>query len=130
MNSSLITLVLPCSLAIIMFGLGMSLVADDFRRVARHPKAVSVALLCQVVLLPTVAFGLVQGFGLRPDLAVGFMLLAGLTAWLCLRSLLQSGRAFDRSRQELRRNLDWIIKVVSEGGSLRLRQPQHWSRYR
>ena len=59
-----------------MFGLGMSLTTEDFRRVARHPRAVTVALLCQVVLLPAVAFGLVATFGLRPDLAMGFMLLA------------------------------------------------------
>ena len=49
---------------------------DDFRRVARQPRAVVVALLCQVLLLPAVAFLLVEAFGLRPDLAVGFMLLA------------------------------------------------------
>src|SRR4051794_35178796 len=59
-----------------MFGLGLSLTGGDFRRVGRHPRAVIVALLCQVVLLPAVAFLLVQAFGLRPDLAVGFMLLA------------------------------------------------------
>jgi bile acid:Na+ symporter, BASS family len=76
LNSPLITFVLPCALAVIMFGLGLSLTAEDFRRVARHPKAVTVALLCQVVLLPAVAWGLIELFGLRPDLAMGFMLLA------------------------------------------------------
>ena len=76
LDSNLITYALPCALAVIMFGLGMSLTADDFRRVARHPKAVTIALVCQVVLLPAVAFGLVEAFGLRPDLAMGFMLLA------------------------------------------------------
>jgi BASS family bile acid:Na+ symporter len=76
LDSTLFTVVLPISLAVIMFGLGLSLTADDFRRVRRHPRAVSVALVCQVVLLPVVAFGLVEVFDLRPDLAVGFMLLA------------------------------------------------------
>lgn len=76
MDGNLFTLVLPCALAVIMFGLGLSLTGDDFRRVRRHPRAVLVALVCQVLLLPAVAFVLVQAFGLRPDLAVGFMLLA------------------------------------------------------
>jgi len=74
--------------------------------------------------------GWLPRFGAYLAVAVAFALLAGLTSWLCLRSLARSGRAFDRSRQELRRNLDWITRVVSEGGSLRLRQPQHWMRYR
>ncbi|WP_246074804.1 bile acid:sodium symporter family protein [Marihabitans asiaticum] len=43
---------------------------------ARRPRAVVVALLCQVVLLPLVAFGLASVFALPPLLAVGFMLLA------------------------------------------------------
>jgi len=76
LDSNLFTLVLPCALAVIMFGLGLSLTADDFRRVRRHPRAVSLALLCQIAILPAVALGLVHAFGLRPDLAVGFMLLA------------------------------------------------------
>jgi BASS family bile acid:Na+ symporter len=59
-----------------MFGLGLSLTTDDFRRVARSPKAVTVALGLQVFVLPVVAFGLVTAFDLDPLLAVGVMLLA------------------------------------------------------
>jgi BASS family bile acid:Na+ symporter len=59
-----------------MLGLGLSLTPDDFRRVGRYPKAAVVALLCQVVLLPVICFGLVLAFGLPPELAVGMMLLA------------------------------------------------------
>jgi BASS family bile acid:Na+ symporter len=76
MDSPLTTVVLPLALAIIMLGLGLSLTFDDFRRVARMPKAVLVALLCQVILLPGAAFGLAIAFDLPPILAVGFMLLA------------------------------------------------------
>lgn len=75
-ESPLISLGLPLALAIIMFGLGMSLTVQDFRRVARAPLAVAVALLLQVVVLPVVAFGLVTVFDLDPLLAVGVMLLA------------------------------------------------------
>ncbi|MFC9970724.1 bile acid:sodium symporter family protein [Spirillospora sp. NPDC127200] len=64
------------ALAVIMFGLGLSLTPGDFRRVARSPKAVVVALALQVLVLPLVAFGLVQAFDLDPLVAVGVMLLA------------------------------------------------------
>ena len=75
-DSALISVGLPVALAIIMFGLGLSLQVDDFRRVARSPRAVVVALTLQVLVLPVIAFGLVIGFGLDPLLAVGVMLLA------------------------------------------------------
>lgn len=75
-DSALITTGLPIALAIIMFGLGLSLTVDDFRRVARTPKAVAVALGLQVLALPVIAFALVKLFGLDPLLAVGVMLLA------------------------------------------------------
>jgi bile acid:Na+ symporter, BASS family len=75
-DSALITVGLPVALAIIMFGLGLSLTTDDFRRVARTPKAVAVALVLQILVLPAIAFGLVLLFDLEPLLAVGVMLLA------------------------------------------------------
>ncbi|MBX3094695.1 MAG: bile acid:sodium symporter family protein [Cryobacterium sp.] len=76
MDSALTTIGLPVALGIIMFGLGLSLTIADFARVGKHPKAVIIALLCQLVLLPAVCFGLVLAFGLPPILAVGMMLLA------------------------------------------------------
>lgn len=76
MDSALITIGLPIPLAVIMFGLGLSLTPADFRRVSQSPKAVGIALVCQLLILPLVAFGLVELFGLSPLLAVGFMILA------------------------------------------------------
>ena len=75
-DSALIAVGLPVALSIIMFGLGLSLTVDDFRRVARTPRAVAVALVLQVLVLPVIAFGLVVAFDLDPLLAVGVMLLA------------------------------------------------------
>lgn len=63
-------------LAVIMFGLGMSLTVADFARVARYPKAAAIALICQLMVLPLVAFGLASLLDLPPLLAVGMMLLA------------------------------------------------------
>lgn len=76
MGSTLTTIGLPVALGIIMFGLGLSLTPGDFARVAKHPKAVIIALGCQLVLLPALCFGLVVLFQLPPILAVGMLLLA------------------------------------------------------
>ncbi|WP_309649468.1 bile acid:sodium symporter family protein [Nocardioides sp.] len=76
MDSALTEIGLPVALAIIMFGLGLDLTLADFRRVGTQPKAVVVALVCQLVLLPVVCFGLVVAFDLPPLLGIGMLLLA------------------------------------------------------
>ena len=76
MGSALTTIGLPVALGIIMFGLGLSLTPRDFARVAKHPKAVIIALICQLLVLPALCFGLVLLFQLPPVLAVGMLLLA------------------------------------------------------
>ncbi len=67
---------LPLALGIIMLGLGLSLTLDDFKRVAKYPRAVTVALICQMLILPVVCFFIVKLSGLSPELGVGLMLLA------------------------------------------------------
>jgi BASS family bile acid:Na+ symporter len=76
MDSALSQIGLPIALAIIMFGLGLDLTPADFRRVGRAPKAVAVALACQVVLLPAICFGLVVLLDLPALLGIGMLLLA------------------------------------------------------
>ena len=76
MDSALTTVGLPLALAIIMFGLGLDLTITDFRRVGRAPKAVAVALGCQILLLPAICFGLVVLFDLPALLGIGMLLLA------------------------------------------------------
>ena len=76
MDSALTSVGLPLALGLVMFGLGLSLTVADFTRIARAPKAVAIALVCQIVLLPLVAFGLVRLFDLPWQLGVGMMLLA------------------------------------------------------
>ena len=75
-ESVVTTLFLPIALGIIMLGLGLSLTLEDFKRVTQYPKAMTIALICQMVLLPVLCFGLVVVFDLNPVLAVGMMLLA------------------------------------------------------
>ncbi|RZG49249.1 bile acid:sodium symporter family protein [Acinetobacter wuhouensis] len=76
MDSGIITIMLPLALAIIMIGLGLELTPKDFARVSKHPKAVLIALFCQLVLLVGIAFIICKVLALPPLLAVGLMLLA------------------------------------------------------
>ncbi|MFN2300260.1 MAG: bile acid:sodium symporter family protein [Gammaproteobacteria bacterium] len=69
-------LFLPLSLAFIMFAMGLTLVPDNFRRVALQPKAFAVGAASQVLVLPLVAFVLVLLWPVEPALAVGVMILA------------------------------------------------------
>ncbi len=67
---------LPVALAIIMLGLGLSLTLNDFKRVAKYPKAILIGLICQMFILPLICFLIAKSFGLAPELAVGLMLLS------------------------------------------------------
>jgi len=69
-------LILGISLMIIMWGMGLSLVPGDFKRVITYPKAVLVGLTNQLILLPVIAFVLVKVFPVSTDIAVGIMILA------------------------------------------------------
>lgn len=72
----LVVWILPSALAVIMFGLGLSLTPADFKRVAVAPKAVFIGLMCQTVLLPFACYLVCRGFHLEGTLAVGLMLLS------------------------------------------------------
>jgi BASS family bile acid:Na+ symporter len=77
MQSSVLTeLFLPFSLAVIMFGMGLSLRIEDFKRILIYPKAVGIGLLNQLIFLPIIAFGIANLFELPAELAVGLMILA------------------------------------------------------
>ena len=69
-------ILLPLSLAFIMFTLGLALVVADFRRVVVQPRDFLVGAFSQVVLLPAVALLLVFLWPMAAPLAVGVMLLA------------------------------------------------------
>ena len=76
MDSGIITIMLPLALSIIMIGLGLELTPKDFARVSKHPKAVLIALFCQLILLVSIAFIICKILALPPLLSVGLMLLA------------------------------------------------------
>jgi len=66
----------PIGLALIMLGLGMSLTIQDFIRVAKIPKDFLVGFICQLILLPIVAFLLIKLLNTPAELAIGVMLIA------------------------------------------------------
>jgi len=67
---------LPLSLAIIMLGMGMTLIPADFTRIIKYPKAILIGLCNQLIFLPIIGFSLAIAFGLSPVMAVGLMILA------------------------------------------------------
>ena len=66
----------PIALALIMLGLGMSLTIQDFVRVIKIPKDFLVGFICQLILLPIVAFLLIKLLNTPAELAIGVMLIA------------------------------------------------------
>ena len=67
---------LPISLAIIMFGMGLTLVLDDFGRLFTYPKTVLVGLWNQLVFLPLIGFLIIILFDLSSSMAIGVMILS------------------------------------------------------
>ncbi len=75
-NTLLTSVLLPLALAFIMLGMGLGLVPDDFRRIGRNPKAITVGLLSQMVVLPLIGVLLVGLVPMPPVIAVGLLVVA------------------------------------------------------
>lgn len=70
-------ILLPGTLALIMFGMGLSLTRQDFITIARQPKGIFIGLVAQMLLLPLLGFAIASIIpGLSPELKVGIVLLA------------------------------------------------------
>ena len=67
---------LPISLAIIMFGMGLTLVVSDFGRLFAYPKEVLIGLFNQLVFLPLIGFLIILLFDLNSSMAIGIMILS------------------------------------------------------
>lgn len=72
----IVTNIAPIALAIIMLGLGASLTLDDFLRVAKNPKDFFIGFICQLIVLPIVAYLLIITLGVPIEMALGVMLIA------------------------------------------------------
>ena len=71
-----VTKIAPIALALIMLALGLGLTGQDFLRVAKQPKDFLVGLICQLILLPIIAFLLLKIFILPLEIALGVMIIA------------------------------------------------------
>ena len=75
-SNVIIDVILPLSLAFIMFSLGLGLTVKDFSLVFTEPKAFAIGITNQMIVLPIVGFGIATFFGLSGEMAVGLMILA------------------------------------------------------
>lgn len=75
-DSFLTQIIMPVVLALIMFGMGLSLTKQDFLELGKEPKPVVVGLVGQLLLLPILAYAVAILFGLSQHLAIGIMILA------------------------------------------------------
>ena len=71
-----VTKIAPIALALIMLALGLGLTVKDFTRVVKQPKDFFVGLVCQLILLPVIAFALIKVFNAPIELALGIMIIA------------------------------------------------------
>ena len=72
----IVTSIAPVALALIMLGLGLGLTIQDFKRVISAPKDFSIGIICQLVLLPIVAYIIVLILRLPIEIALGLMIIA------------------------------------------------------
>ena len=72
----IVTKIAPIGLALIMLGLGMNLTIQDFLRVVKVPKDFLIGFICQLILLPIIAFALIKLLNTPIELALGVMLIA------------------------------------------------------
>ena len=72
----IVTKIAPIALALIMLGLGLGLSTRNFLRVINNPKDFTVGIICQLILLPIVAYILLLILRLPVELALGLMIIA------------------------------------------------------
>jgi len=71
-----VTKIAPIALALIMLGLGLGLTTKDFLRVVNHPRDFVVGFICQLIILPIIAYILIVILRIPLELAIGVMIIA------------------------------------------------------
>jgi len=72
----IVTKIAPIALALIMFGLGLGLTRNDFLRVLKNPKDFILGSICQLIILPVIAFILIILLKVPKEIALGVMIIA------------------------------------------------------
>jgi len=72
----IVTKIAPIALALIMLGLGLGLTIQDFLRILKQPKDFFIGFVCQLIVLPIIAFLLIKILNTPLELALGVMIIA------------------------------------------------------
>ena len=105
----IVTKIAPLALALIMLGLGLGLTARDFLRVINHPRDFAIGFICQLIILPIVAYILVMILGTPVELAVGVMIIAAAPGGITSNILTK----FAKGDVALSVSLTAIISIIS-----------------
>jgi len=77
MNQDMVlALALPITLFCIMFAMGCSLQAKNFKQLMQQPASLLTGIIAQMLLLPLLAFTLLSPLNLPTEIFIGFMILA------------------------------------------------------
>ena len=104
-----VTKIAPLALALIMLGLGLGLTTKDFLRVINHPKDFIIGFVCQLIILPIVAFILIKVLGTPIELAIGVMIIAAAPGGITSNVLTK----FAKGDVALSISLTAIISIIS-----------------
>ncbi len=104
-----VTKIAPLALALIMLALGLGLTVQDFLRVVKQPKDFLVGLICQLILLPFIAFLLLKIFNLPTEIALGVMIIAAAPGGVTSNALTK----FSNGDVALSISLTAIISLIS-----------------
>jgi BASS family bile acid:Na+ symporter len=93
MDGALGEWVVPASMFGLMFGIGLTLTLDDFRRIMLLPRPTVVGTLLRLVGMPLAGLGLARAFALEPLLAAGLVIVAACPGGVMSNVLCHLGRA-------------------------------------
>jgi BASS family bile acid:Na+ symporter len=71
---------MPFLLALVMFGMGITLTLDDFRRVLRRPAPILAGVGLHYLVMPLAAWGIAHLLRMPPDLAAGMVLVGSVAS--------------------------------------------------
>ena len=105
----IVTKIAPIALALIMLGLGLGLTIQDFSRVIKNPKDFLIGALCQMIILPVIAFVLIKIFNTPLEIALGVMIIAAAPGGVTSNVLTK----FAKGDVALSLSLTAIISLIS-----------------
>ena len=105
----IVTKIAPIALALIMLGLGLGLTLQDFSRVVKNPKDFFIGALCQMIVLPVIAFFLIKIFNTPLEIALGVMIIAAAPGGVTSNVLTK----FAKGDVALSLSLTAIISLIS-----------------